>query len=42
MKRLGLATDETIAGGLILGYGFDGSPVRTVQERTGNPVTWVQ
>ena len=41
MKGLGLAADETITGGLILGYGFDGSPVRTELERTGNPVTWV-
>ena len=42
MGGLGLAEDETITGGLILGYGFDGSPVRTELERTGNPVTWVQ
>ena len=42
MEELGLAADETITGGLILGYGFDGLPVRTELERTGNPVTWVQ
>ena len=38
---LGLAADENITGGLILGYGYDGLPVRTALTRTGNPVTWV-
>ena len=42
MGGLGLAEDETITGGLILGYGFDGTPVRMGPERTGNPVTWIQ
>ncbi len=41
MENLGLGQDETITGGLILGYGFEGMPVRTPLERTGNPVTWV-
>ena len=41
MKSLGLAEDETITGGLILGYGFDGLPMRTELKRTGNPVTWI-
>ncbi len=41
MERLGLGPDETITGGLILGYGWDGLPVRGELERTGNPVTWV-
>ena len=41
MQNLGLKDDETITGGLILGYGFDGLPVRTELKRTGNPVTWI-
>ena len=41
MAGLGLAEDETITGGLILGYGCDGLPVRSELERTGNPVTWI-
>lgn len=42
MQNLGLKDDETITGGLILGYGFDGLPVRTELKRTGNPVTWIE
>lgn len=42
MKGLGLKDNETITGGLILGYGFDGLPVRTELKRTGNPVTWIE
>ena len=42
MRNLGLKDDETITGGLILGYGFDGLPVRTELKRTGNPVTWIE
>jgi hypothetical protein len=41
MEALGLGQDETITGGLILGYGYDGQPVRTELKRTGNPVTWI-
>lgn len=41
MQNLGLKDDETITGGLILGHGFDGLPVRTELKRTGNPVTWI-
>ena len=41
MGELGLAQDEFITGGLILGYGADGAPVRAELKRTGNPVTWV-
>ena len=41
MEALGLSRDETITGGLILGYGYDGQPVRTELKRTGNPVTWI-
>ena len=42
MQNLGLKDDETITGGLILGYGFDGLPVRIELKRTGNPVTWIE
>ena len=42
MEALGLAEDETITGGLILGYGMDGLPERRPLERKGNPVTWVE
>lgn len=41
MENLGLGKDETITGGLILGYGYDGKPVRSELKRTGNPVTWI-
>ena len=41
MENLGLGQDETITGGLILGYGYDGLPVRGELKRTGNPVTWI-
>ena len=42
MRELGLEENETITGGLILGYGADGLPVRSELKRTGNPVTWVE
>ena len=42
MEGLGLGKNETITGGLILGYGADGAPVRAEFARTGNPVTWVE
>ncbi|MBQ7057954.1 MAG: nitroreductase [Firmicutes bacterium] len=42
LKTYGLSDEETITGGLILGYGIDGAPVRTPLPRTGNPVTWVE
>ena len=41
MVRLGLGEDETVTGGLILGYGYDGLLVRDELKRTGNPVTWI-
>ena len=41
MEKLGLRQDETITGGLILGYGYNGQPVRSELKRTGNPVTWI-
>lgn len=40
MKRYGLGDDETITGGLILGYAESGLPDRTPLERKGNQVTW--
>lgn len=42
LSGLGLAENETVTGGLILGYGADGAPVREELKRTGNPVTWIE
>lgn len=44
MEELGLLKEETITGGLILGYPDteDGLPLRESKKITGNPVTWVQ
>lgn len=42
MEKLGLAAEETITGGLILGYAASGCPERSPLKRTGNPVTWVE
>ena len=42
LEKLGLKEDETVTGGLILGYGHDGLPVRSELKRTGNPVTWIE
>ena len=42
LEKLGLKADETVTGGLILGYGPDGLPVRSELKRTGNPVTWIE
>ena len=39
---LGLAEDETVTGGLIVGYPAAGAPIRTPQSIKGNPVTWVE
>ena len=41
LEALGLREDETITGGLILGRGPEGLPVRERREITGNPVTWI-
>ena len=41
MQEKGLKEDETITGGLILGYPESGLPNRTPLERKGNPVTWI-
>ena len=42
LEKLGLEENETVTGGLILGYGYDGQPVRGALKRTGNPVTWIE
>ena len=42
MYKYGLREDETITGGLILGYSEAGEPIRDPLERKGNPVTWVE
>ena len=42
MLGLGLAEDETVTGGLALGYPADGLPNRSALPRTGNPVTLVR
>ena len=47
LGALGLEEDETITGGLVLGFADTGAeggdlPVRTALPRTGNPVTWVE
>ena len=41
METAGLAADETITGGLILGYPKDRKPAREPVTRKGNPVTWI-
>ena len=35
------SNSQTTTGGLILGYGYDGLPVRSELKRTGNPVTYI-
>lgn len=40
MREHGLNEDETITGGLIIGYAAEGKPNRTMTKRKGNPVTW--
>lgn len=42
LKQYGLSDDETVTGGLILGYAETGLPNRTPLERKGNHVTWVE
>ncbi len=39
---LGLEEDETVTGGLALGYSAEGMPNRSALPRTGNPVTRVR
>lgn len=41
MIEKGLAENETITGGLILGYPEKGLPERSPLARKGNPITWV-
>ena len=41
LAGLGLGENETVTGGLILGYGEHGAPVREPLERKGNPVDWI-
>ncbi|MBQ8067662.1 MAG: nitroreductase [Solobacterium sp.] len=42
MKQLGMEDDEYVTGGLILGYGADGTPERGTRKPTGNPVSWIE
>ena len=44
LERIGLERDETVTGGLILGWPDteDGLPQRAPLPRTGNPVVWVE
>ncbi|MBQ6440659.1 MAG: nitroreductase [Mogibacterium sp.] len=42
MEKLGLGADETITGGLIVGYPANGELQREPLPRKGNPVTWVE
>lgn len=41
LESRGLKEEETITGGLIIGYPEGGVPERKPLERKGNPVTWV-
>ena len=41
MAGLGLKEDETITGGLILGYAAEGVPMKRLEKKNGNPVTWI-
>ncbi len=41
LEKKGLRENETITGGLILGYPDSGLPNRTQSARKGNPVDWV-
>ena len=44
LEGIGLEKDETVTGGLILGWPDteDGLPQRAPLPRTGNPVVWVE
>ncbi len=41
LMRLGLGEEETVTGGLILGYPEEAQPDRTYRDKPGNPVTWI-
>ncbi len=42
LLHMGLTADEYVTGGMILGYGINGEPVREPLMHTGNPVTWIE
>ena len=42
LEAAGLTEEETITGGLILGYAYTGEPDRKSLKRTGNPVSWTE
>ena len=42
LSRFGLLENETVTGGLILGYPEGGLPDRRMTDRKGNPVTWAE
>ena len=42
MHSLGMAEDEFVTGGLILGFSEAGLPERKPLPRTGNPVVWIE
>ena len=42
MYGYGLKEDETITGGVIIGYADTGLPDRKPLDRKGNPVTWIE
>ena len=42
LAGFGIAENETVTGGLILGHAAGGAPVRSELKRTGNPVTWIE
>ena len=42
LLNLGMEADEFVTGGLILGYGPDGQPVREKRNQSGNPVVWIE
>ena len=41
LEQYGLKENETVTGGLALGYADSGLPNRIPLERKGNPVTWI-
>ncbi|MCR5073289.1 MAG: nitroreductase [Clostridiales bacterium] len=42
LYSIGLREEETVTGGLALGYALSGKPNRELQKITGNPVTWAE
>ena len=41
LEALGLGEEETVTGGLSLGYALGGAPLRDRRPTPGNPVTWI-